>query len=564
VTADGGGGVGADGGGGVSGTGLDRGAIKQLTLAVLAGAVASAAAIALTATSAWLISRASQRPPVLDLTVAVVAVQAFALTRSVFRYLERLVSHDAALRVLATMRVTAYRRLERLAPAGLPAFRSGDLVTRLVADVDSIADRWLRVLLPYATAAVAGAGTVCFVALLLPSAALVLAVSLVVAAVVAPWAAGIAARQAERRIAPRRGELTVAALDLLRGCAELVAFGGAEAGLDRAAAADRALGQAEGRSALGRGIAASVTALAAGASVWACLVLGVPAVRAGALPGVALAVLVLTPLAAHEVFAALAPAAQQLPRIRASASRVQAVLRQPDPVREPASPEPAPAPPYHLTIEGLSARWDAAAPDVLSGISLTVPAGRRVAVVGPSGAGKTTLAMVLLRFLDPSAGRVTLGGTDITRLDGDTVRRIIGLCAQDAHVFDTTLGENLRLARREAADEQIRAALRRAGLLDWVEDLPDGLDTDVGEYGVRLSGGQRQRLSLARVLLADFPVLVLDEPTEHLDEQTADELTQDLLAATEGRTILLITHRGSGLDQVDEIVRIDAGHLTAV
>ena len=548
----------------MSGTRLDRAAIKQLTLAVAAGVVASGAAIALTVTSAWLISRASQRPPVLTLTVAVVAVQAFALARSVFRYLERLVSHDAALRVLATMRVTAYRRLERLAPAGLPAFRSGDLVSRLVADVDSIADRWLRIVLPYTTAAVAGAGTVCFIALLLPSAALVLAVSLVVAALVAPWAAGRAARQAERRIAPRRGELAVASLDLLQGCAELVAFGAAEAGLERADAADRALAQAESRSALGRGIAAAVTALAAGTAVWASLVLGVPSVRSGALSGVALAVVVLTPLAAHEVFGALAPAAQQLPRINASAARVQAVLQQPDPVREPAAPQPAPSPPYDLRIEGLSARWDPGGPDVLRGIDLTVPAGRRVAIVGPSGVGKTTLAMVLLRFLDPSAGRVTLGGADITTLDGDTVRTIVGLCAQDAHVFDTTLGENLRLARRETTEEQIRSALRRAGLLDWVEGLPAGLDTDVGDFGVRLSGGQRQRLSLARVLLADFPVLVLDEPTEHLDEQTADELTQDLLAATEGRTTLLITHRTSGLQQVDEIVRLEAGRLAGV
>ncbi|MBV9381478.1 MAG: thiol reductant ABC exporter subunit CydC [Streptosporangiaceae bacterium] len=539
----------------------DHGAIWRLTLAAAAGTAASLGAIGLTATSAWLISRAALHPPVLTLMFAVVAVQVCGLGRSVFRYAERLTGHDAALRVLASIRVRAYTRLERLAPAGLAAFRSGDLVGRLVSDIDSIADRWLRVLLPYAAAAVAGAATTGFVALLLPSAGLVLAASLVAAAAVAPWAAGAVARKAERRIAPHRGELNAASLDLLRGCAELVAFGAVDEGLERVCDADRALRKAEGRSAAGRGIAASVTALAAGGSVWACVVLGVSAVRSGVLPGVTLAVVVLTPLAAHEVFGGLAPAAQQLPRIRASASRVRAVLRHPDPVHEPSLPLPAPAPPYDLRIENLSARWSAGVPDVLSGIGLTVPAGRRVAVVGPSGAGKTTLAMVLLRFLDPAGGRVILGGTDITELSGDTVRGIIGLCAQDAHVFDTTVGENVLLARRDASMAQVRDALLRAGLLDWVDSLPLGLDTPAGEHGARLSGGQRQRLALARVLLAGFPVLVLDEPTEHLDEQTADTLTRDLLAATDGRTVLLITHRTAGLELVDEIVRIEAGRL---
>ncbi len=542
---------------------MNRIAIKssqRLTVAAVAGTAASGAAIGLTATSAWLISRASQQPPVLSLMIAVVAVQAFGLGRGVFRYVERLISHDAALRVLAFMRVTAYRRLERLAPAGLVgpgAFRSGDLVSRLVADIDGIADKWVRVLLPYATSAVAGAATVAFVAVLLRPAGLVLAVSLLAAAVIAPWLAGLVARQAEHRIAPFRGELTAASLDLLRGCADLVAFGAADAALDRALAADRGLRRAEGRSAAGRGIAASAAALAAGGAVWGCLLLAVPAVRSGVLPGVALAALVLTPLAAHEVFAGLAPAAQQLPRIRASAARVRAVMGQQDPVLEPTAPLPPPAPPYDLRIEGLSARWSADGPDVLCGIDLSVPAGRQVAIVGPSGSGKTTLAMVLLRFLDAKAGRVTVGGTDIAALDGDTVRAIVGLCAQAAHVFDTTLGENLRLARPGATAAQVGDALRRAGLLDWIQGLPDGLDTPVGEHGARLSGGQRQRLALARVLLAEFPVLVLDEPTEHLDEQTAVALTRDLLAATAGRTVLLITHRTAGLERVDEIVHID-------
>ena len=535
---------------------------SRLALAALAGAAAGVATIGLTATSAWLISRASLRPPVLSLMVAVVAVQAFGLGRAVFRYVERLVGHDAALRVLASTRAEAYVRLERLAPAGLAAYRSGDLVSRLVADIDSIADRWLKVLLPYAAAAVAGASTVAFLALLLPSAALILALSLLVAAVIAPWAAGIAARQAERRISPHRGELTAASLDLLRGCAELTAFGATGAGLDRACAADRALSRAEGRSALGRGIAASITALAAGGSVWACVMLGVPAVHFHVLPDVALAVVVLTPLAAHEVFGALAPAAQQIPRIRASAARVRAVLTHPQPVGDPSRPLPSPAPPYDLRIENLSARWEPDGPDVLRGLDLTVPAGHRVAVVGPSGAGKTTLAMVLLRFLQPSAGRVTIGGTDITRLDGDTVRSIVGLCAQDAHTFDTTIAENLRVAKRHATIQQLHQALAQAGLLDWTDALPGGLDTPVGEHGARLSGGQRQRLSLARALLADFPILILDEPTEHLDEQAARILTHDLLTATRGRTVLLITHRTACLDHLDDVVPLDIKGVT--
>lgn len=538
-----------------------RGAVRRLALATAAGAAANVAAIGLTATSAWLISRASVQPPVLSLMVAVVAVQACGLGRSVFRYAERLTGHDAALRVLASMRVAVYERLAALAPAGLATFRSGDLISRLVADVDSVADRWLRVLLPYLAAAAAGVATVGCLALLLPSAGVVLAVSLVLAAVVAPWLAGGVARRAEPRIAPCRGALSAASLDVLRGCAELLAFGAADRGLARVAAADRDLGRAERRSAVGQAMAASLTALAGGGAVWACLVLGVPAVRSGVLPGVALAVVVLTPLAAHEVFGPLAPAAQQLPRIRSSAARVAAVLRQPDRVSEPDSPLPAPAPPYDLCIENLSARWSVDGPDVVTGLDLTVPARRRVAVVGPSGAGKTTLAMVLVRFLDPSAGRVTLGGTDLTRMSGDTVRTIVGLCAQDQHVFDTTIGENLRLARRDATEAQIRDALWRAGLLGWIDDLPDGLDTQVGEHGARLSGGQRQRLAVARVLLADFPVVVLDEPTEHLDERTAEELTRDLLAATEGRTVVLITHRTAGLDAMDQVVHLDPGRV---
>ena len=534
-----------------------------LTLGGLAGTLAALSSVGLLATSAWLISRAAQHPPVLYLMVAAAAVQAFGLGRAVLRYAERLAGHDAALRILARTRVACYDRLERLAPAGLAAFRSGDLISRLVADIDSLADRWLRVRLPYAAALAAGAGAVAVSAVLLPGAGLLLAVSLLAAAVAAPaLAIGISRREA-REIAPRRGDLAAASLDLLQGARELAVYGGVDRALRQVEEADRAVARAEIRCAYGRGGGAAATVLAAGAAVWGAVVLGVPAVGSGALAGVTLAVVVLTPLAAHEVFGGLAPAAQQLPRLRSAAERVSAVLARPDPVAEPAVPAPAPGPPYDIEIRGLSARWEPAGPDVLRAVDLAIPAGQRVAVTGPTGAGKTSLAMVLLRFLDPSAGVVTLGGSDITALAGETVRAIVGLCAQDAHIFDSTLAENLRLARPGASDSDLREALRRARLLEWADGLPDGLDTPVGEHGARLSGGQRQRLALARVLLADFPVVILDEPAEHLDEQTAEALTRDLLSATAGRTVLLITHRPVHPADVDQVVRLHDGRVVS-
>jgi ATP-binding cassette, subfamily C, bacterial CydCD len=287
----------------------------------------------------------------------------------------------------------------------------------------------------------------------------------------------------------------------------------------------------------------------------------VAGVRSGTLAGVTLAVLALLPLATHEVFGGLAPAAQEIPRLRAASGRVDEVLQAPDPVAEPASPAPLPGPPYDISARNLTARWGEGEPDVLRGADLDLPAGARVAVTGPSGAGKTTLAMVLLRFLEPAAGTVTLGGTDITALDGDQVRAVVGLCAQDAHIFDATLRANLRLAKPDASDEELYRALHQARLGEWAASLPAGLSTEVGEHGARLSGGQRQRLALARVLLADFPVVILDEPAEHLDEPTAAALTADLLAAVAGRTVLLITHRPVRNTDVDQVLRLADGRL---
>jgi ATP-binding cassette, subfamily C, bacterial CydCD len=533
----------------------------RLALALLLGSLALGSAVGLMATSGWLISRASQQPPVLYLMVAVTATRAFGIGRAVFRYTERLVSHDAVLRMLADTRVAVYRRLERLAPAGLRTVRRGDLLSRLVADVDALQDYWVRWLLPAGAAVAVSVASVGFTAWLLPEAGAALAAGLLAAGAGVPLVTGAVARRAEQRLAPARGVLATRVADLLSGTAELAVAGALPARTAEAKRADRALTRIASRAATATAIGDGLTALVSGLTVAGTARLGAQAVGDGRLSGVAMAVVVLTPLAAFEAVLGMPLAAQFRQRVRRSAERVYEVLDAPDPVREPERPAKPPVSPFPLRLEGLGARYAGQERDALAGLDLTLEQGRRVAVVGVSGAGKTTLAQVLLRFLDVREGTYTLGGADAGMLDGDDVRRFVGLCAQDAHLFDSSVRENLLLARKDADEEDLRDALARARLLDWVDGLPDGLDTLIGEHGARLSGGQRQRLALARVLLADFPVLVLDEPAEHLDLPTADALTADLLAATEGRTTLLITHRLAGLDAVDEVVVLAEGRV---
>ncbi|GAA2427858.1 thiol reductant ABC exporter subunit CydD [Streptomyces glaucus] len=540
---------------------LSRARRGRLGLALLLGSLALGSAVGLMATSGWLISRASQQPPVLYLMVAVTATRAFGIGRAVFRYAERLVSHDAVLRMLADTRVAVYRRLERLAPAGLRRARRGDLLSRLVADVDALQDYWLRWLLPAGAAVVVSAGSVAFTAWLLPEAGAVLAAGLLAAGAGVPLLTAAVARRAERRLAPARGELATRVTDLLTGTAELTVAGALPARAAAARRADGTLTRIASRAATATALGDGLTALISGLTVAGAALVGAQAVADGRLAGVAMAVVVLTPLAAFEAVLGLPLAVQYRQRARRSAERVYEVLDAPEPVREPERPRKAPGTPFPLVVRGLAARHAGQDRDALAGLDLTLEEGRRVAVVGPSGSGKTTLAQVLLRFLDADAGSYTLAGVDAYALGSDDVRRLVGLCAQDAHLFDSSVRENLLLAKRDATEAELRDALARARLLDWADGLPDGLDTLVGEHGARLSGGQRQRLALARALLADFPVLVLDEPAEHLDLPTADALTADLLAATEGRTTLLITHRLAGLEAVDEVVVLDGGSV---
>ena len=541
----------------------------RLILAVLAGAAATGCGVALLAVSGFLLARASLHPSIIAISVAVVAVRGLSVGRGVFRYAERLASHDVAFRVLADVRVRIYQRLAALAPAGLGAFRSGDLLARLVSDVDTTQEVFLRGVAPPLTALLVGAGAVIACLAILAPAGAVLAAGLLAAGVLVPWLAATRARLAARRTAPARGEFAGALTDLLAGAADLHAFGAADVAAAQTADAGAELARLERRAASGAGLGAGLASAATGLTVWGVLLLAVAATGFGTLTRVPLAVVTLTALAAFEAVTALPAAAIQLGHARTSAARLTSVLDAPDPVAEPAAPRPLPDGPVRVRLRGAQVRYQPGGPLALDGVDLDLDAGQRVALIGPSGAGKSTVAAVLLRFVDLAGGRATLGGAagsglaepeeDLAGYAADDVRTVIGGCAQDPHIFDTTIAGNLRLARPRAGQEQLTGAAARAGLLPWIESLPRGWDTPVGAHGAAISGGQRQRLALARALLADPPVMVLDEPTAHLDAGSRRALTADILSVTTGRATLLITHKLDGLDQVDEIVVLDHG-----
>jgi ATP-binding cassette, subfamily C, bacterial CydC len=540
----------------------------RLLAAAGAGAAATGCGVALLAVSGFLLARASQHPAIVAISVAVVAVRGLSVGRAVFRYLERLGTHDVAFAVLAQIRVAVYRRLERLAPAGLAAFRSGDLLARLISDVDAVQDLFIRGLAPPLAAALTGAGAVTAVLLILAPAAGLLAAGLLAAGVAVPWLAARAARRAAQRTAAARGRLTEAVTAALAGAAELHAFGANGAALARAADADAELTRLARRTAAAGGLGTGLTALAAGAALWAVLLLGVAVTGDGRLGRVPLAVIALTALAAFEAVNTLPAAAIQLGQSGGAARRVTAVLDAPDPVTEPARPAVLAGTglagtPVSVQLRGVAVAYRPGGPLALGGIDLDLAPGRRVALLGPAGAGKSTVAAVLLKFVDVSAGKATFNGIDLGCLRGDDVRSVVGGLVQDAHIFDSTIRANLLIGAPGATDAELAGAAQRVRLLDWIRSLPAGLDTTVGARGARLSGGQRQRLALARALLADPAVLILDEPTAHLDPDTRAELAADLLAvsADGARSTLLITHDLAGLDQVDEIVVLAGGRV---
>ncbi|SCG41519.1 thiol reductant ABC exporter subunit CydC [Micromonospora halophytica] len=536
---------------------LARPYLGRLVGAGLLAAATELAGLALMATATWLLMSAAGRPPLDRLTVAIVAVRALAISRGVFRYTERLAGHDAVLRMITDVRARVFATLAaRRGPAGQ---RTGDALSRLVSDVEAVQDLLLRVLVPATAAALVSVLAVGGAALVSPPAAAVLALGLLVAGTALPALATALTRHAADEVAPLRGALATDAVDLTHGAADLAAFGAAGRALR--AATDRAdrLARLERRLAA-TGFAVDATGVLVAGLTTAGVVL--VALRAG-VGGVLVGVLAVGALAAVEIALALIGAARQRTQLRAGLARVADLLAAPvETGPPPATGRPVTPGSHDVRFDGVRVRYREGAVPALDGLDLDLPAGRRVAVVGPSGAGKSTLAAVLTGAVRPDAGRVTLDGEELTAYPAEELPRAIGGLLAEAYVFHASVRENLLLGRPGADEEELAAATRAAGLLDWVRDQPDGWDTVVGEEGGQLSGGQRQRLALARALLATPPVLVLDEPTEGLDPAAADAVLASALAATPaGHSVLLISHRLSGLDGLDEVVVLDAGRI---
>jgi thiol reductant ABC exporter CydC subunit len=531
-----------------------RGERARLALSVALAAGAAAAAIGLLATSGYLISRAAQRPPILMLMVAIVGVRAFGIARAALRYGERLASHDVALRQLARLRVRFYRGLAPLVPGALGA-RSGDLLSRFVADVDTLQDVYLRVVIPGLVSLLVIAGAALAASLMLPAAGLTVLAALALAALLLPWLSSAAVARAARRQAPARARLTSELVESIDGASELALAGRSAEHVGRLRRSDAALARIARGDALAAAGAQVAGGVLAAAGVLALLLVAIPAVHSGALSGVLLAALVFLLLAAYDSVLPLSASARALRMSATAAGRLREIALARPAVADPAAPARLSGT-GALCAEGVGFRYAPGLPWTLERTDLRIAPGEHVALTAPSGAGKSTLAELLVRFHDPGRGRVTLDGVDMREFTQAQIRGAVVLCAQDCHVFNTSIRENLLLARRDASEHELRAALAAVELEEWAAGLPQGLETLVGRDGELMSGGQRRRLALARALLADSRFLILDEPTAHLDGELAARVMHNVQRVCDDRGLLVITHDTTALEDFDRVLSL--------
>jgi ATP-binding cassette, subfamily C, bacterial CydC len=545
---------------------LMRRHLPGMALGVLAGVAAAVSGIGLMALSGWFISACAFAGLTPTTAVAFnfffpsIGVRVFAILRTLMRYAERLLTHDATFRILESIRVWFYRAIEPLAPAGLQRFRTADLLNRLVADIDALDQIYLRAFSP--TCVAAGVSLILFGLLLAFDGRLAAAAwgAMAVAGVGVSLAAAGAAGRTGRRIAADTAELRVRVVEALQGMAELSLFGAGPARREGVGRAQSALMAGQRRMALVRGGAAAGIQCLAGAALILVLCLGGGLVRDGRMDGANLALVALATAAAFEAVFALPGAYQFFGRSREALRRLTEVADAPAAIVFPPVSRAAPAG-HAIDLIGASFRYHPGLPPALDGVDLHVAAGERTAIVGESGAGKSTLAHLIARIYDPERGEVRLGGMDLRGLSESDLRRSVVVLSQQAHLFSTTVRRNLTIARPDASDRDLRLALEAARALEFVDELPEGLDTWVGEGGNRLSTGQARRLAVARAVLAAAPVWVLDEPTEGLDRITEAALVESLVEATRGRTVVWITHRMVSLQAMDAVVVLQRGRV---
>jgi thiol reductant ABC exporter CydC subunit len=525
------------------------GALTALTLATGA---------ALLWTSALLLSRAALRPSLAALSLAIVGVRFFGLARGLLRYAERLFSHDDALRASALLRAEFASRLVPLAPAGLREARGGDLSSRLVGDVEALENAGLRAVVPLLGAIMLTAGVL--MALPFPSVAAATGLGLALAGLAAPLAAAGLAARASRQGLEARGALQARVVDTLRGLAELTVLGALPVQLAAVNAEARHLERLEKRKAWAGAGGSGLAALATDLTALGAFALGAVLVGEGTLAGERMAGVVLLALGAFEGTVGLPAAFSALGAARSARRRLADVIGAPPAVEEPARPRPA-GPGLRLEVRDLCFTYPGASRPTLEGVSFVLEPGRLVAVVGASGSGKSTLVRALARFWDVPPDTVLLDGIDARTLAADDMRARVTTLGQPFHVFGASLGDNLSLARPGASAEDLHEAARFAGLDPLLARLPEGFSTWVGEQGATLSGGERQRIALARAFLSRARLLVLDEPTTHLDPASEREIVDRLGALRFDRGVLLVTHRYASLAAADEILVLDRGHV---
>lgn len=543
----------------------------QVLLSVFLGALTIGSSIALMSTSAWLISTAAIAVSVAELGVSVVSTRLFGISRAVFRYLERLASHSLTFRILARLRVWFYQAIEPLAPARLTSARSGDLLSRVIADVETLDNIFVRVLAPPLVAVVIILGMAVFMGSFDPLLGFVITAFLLAIGVGLTAFSLLLNRSLGRRLVESRSVLRADLVDAVQGLPDLIAFGQEKAWLDKIKASGREFSSVQTRMAGWNGLQSGLNSLLTGLGVWVMLFLAIPLVSSGKIDGVFLAVIVLGSMASFEAVQNLPQAAQLLEANIQSARRLFEIADQSPAVTDPAEPLPQPAS-ADLRIQNLTFSYDSspqstpgdakenlAAGVVIKNVSFVLPPGKKLAIVGPSGAGKSTLANLLMRFWD--AHGIFLDGQDIRAYKQVDTRRMFSLVSQNTYLFNATLRENLLLARPWAAQDDIEAACRAAQLHDFIVSLPNGYETMVGERGLQLSGGERQRVAIARALLKNAPIFIFDEPTANLDAATERKLVETLQSVVDNRSVVWITHRLVGLDAMDEILVLDNGRI---